>query len=134
MQVFFYGLFMDERLLAAKGIVPASVVPGVVDDFGLHIGARATLVRRPGSRSYGMLMDIPAEAVRRLYAEESVADYRPEPVTVELADGSRVAARCYNVPADLSGEPNRAYAQSLLELAAALEFPDPYLEEIRQRC
>ena len=72
--------------------------------------------------------------VRDLPDLKSVADYRPEPVTVELADGSRVTARCYNLPADLSGEPNRAYAQSLLELAAALEFPDSYLEEIRQRC
>lgn len=63
MKIFFYGLFMDESLLARKGIVPAEANPGFVEGFGLHIGERATLVRRPDSRAYGVMMDIaPGEA------------------------------------------------------------------------
>ena len=132
MRVFFYGLFMDERLLATKGITPADVKTGFVDGYRLRIGERATLVRRPDNRAYGAVMDIaPGEAVR-LYAEASVADYVPEAVVVELMDGSQLDATCYNLPGDTSTAADRQYAEALLELATRLGFPDSYLEEIRR--
>ncbi len=48
---------MDESLLATKGIRPSEVNLGFVDGYGLRIGERATLVRRPDSRAYGAMMD-----------------------------------------------------------------------------
>ncbi len=132
MRIFFYGLFMDEHLLATKGIESSGINPGFVDGYGLRIGERATLVRHPDSRAYGVVMDIAASEVTELYAEESVADYVPEPVVVELMDGTRVEATCYNLPDDKVAGANREYAESLLELAARLGFPDDYLDQIRQ--
>ena len=87
MRVFFYGLFMDEGLLATKGIEPSEVKIGFVDGYGLLIGERATLVRHPDSRAYGTMMNIASRQAAELYAEESVADYLPEPVIVELKTG-----------------------------------------------
>lgn len=131
MNVFFYGLFMDERLLATKGVKPADIKTACADGFGLHIGERATLVHRPGSRAWGVVMDItPAEAAG-LYAERSVADYVPETISVELLDGSRVEATCYNLPEERVTGTNRIYAEALLELASRLSFPDEYLQQIR---
>jgi len=132
MRVFFYGLFMDMRLLATKGIEPTEVNSGFVDGYGLRIGERATLVHCPDSRAYGVLMDISAGEATELYAEESVADYLPEPVVVELMDGTQVEATCYNLPSDKVTGANRDYAESLLEVATRLDFPDSYLEQIRQ--
>ena len=132
MRVFFYGLFMDVSLLATKGIVPSAAVRGFVDDFGLHIGERATLVRRPDSRAYGVLMDIAPGEVAELYAEKSVADYVPEPVLVELTDGTQVNATCYNLPGGKVTGANKEYAKALLEVATRLEFPDSYLDQMRQ--
>lgn len=132
MRVFFYGLFMDESLLATKGIAPSEVKPGFVDGYGLRIGERATLVRRPGSRAYGAMMDITPGEARQLYAEDSVADYLPEPVVVELMDGTKVEATCYNLPGDKVTGTNKEYAESLLKLATSLDFPDSYLNQIRQ--
>ena len=132
MRVFFYGLFMDESLLATKGIEPSDVNPGFVDGYALRICERATLVRRPESRAYGVMMDISAGEATELYAEESVADYLPEPVVVELMDGAQVEATCYNLPSDKVTGANNDYAESLLEVATRLEFPDSYLEQIRQ--
>ena len=132
MRVFFYGLFMDEQLLAAKGMVPAGARPGFVDGYGLRIGERATLIPDPRSRAYGVLMDITSEEATDLYAEESVADYVPESVIVELTDGERVEATCYNLPADRVTGANRQYAASLLQLATRLGFPDSYLDQIRR--
>jgi len=131
-RVFFYGLFMDETLLATKGIQPGAASPGAVDHYALRIGERATLVRCPESRAYGIVMDIAAVDVAKLYSEKSVADYTPEAVIVELADGTQVEATCYNLPPDKVSGTNKNYAESLLELATRLRFPDAYLEQIRQ--
>ena len=132
MRVFFYGLFMDESLLATKGIEPSKVNLGFVDGYGLRIGERATLVRRPDERAYGAMMDIATGEATELYAEASVADYVPEPVIVELMDGTQVEASCYNLPADKVAGTNKDYAESLLNVATRLDFPDSYLEQIRQ--
>ena len=118
-RVFFYGLFMDESLLATKGIEPSEVNLGFVDGYVLRIGERATLVRRQDGRAYGAMKD-------------SVADYLPEPVTVELMDGTKVEATCYNLPGDKVTGANKDYANSLLDVASRLGFPDSYLDQIRQ--
>jgi hypothetical protein len=132
MDIFFYGLFMDEALLAEKGIAPGNVAVGHVDGFALRIGERATLLRSPGSRAYGVMMTITRDEAQALYSERSVADYLPATVTVELLDGRRVAATCYNLPGDKVAGGNEAYAEALWELASRLDLPELYLDEIRQ--
>lgn len=123
---------MDVNLLATKGIVPADVILGFVDGYGLRIGERATLERRSDGRVYGAMMEISPSEATELYAEGSVADYLPEPVTVSLVDGTRVEATCYNLPPDKVIGANSNYAKSLLEAATRLGFPDSYLDQIRQ--
>lgn len=132
MNVFFYGLFMDEALLAKKGVSPTDAEVGYVDGFTLRIGERATLVRSAGSRSYGVMMIISPDEVNELYAESSVADYLPESVTVELADGKKAESTCYNLPVDKVTGANRVYAKALWEVANSLGLPKHYLAEIRQ--
>lgn len=132
MRVFFYGLFMDEILLKTKGIKPSEVSVGFVDGYGLLIGERATLIRRLDSRAYGAMMEIAPGEVKELYAEDSVADYLPEPVTVELMDGTQFEATCYNLPSDKVTGTNNHYADSLLDIAIRLGFPDSYLDQIRK--
>ena len=132
MNVFFYGLFMDEALLAGKGIRPTNGATGSVDGLALHIGERATLERSAGARTYGLVMTIDDTKVQELYTEESVADYVAETVVVELADGGKVQAVCYILPADKITGTNKGYAASLRELATRLGFPDAYLEQIRK--
>ncbi|MDJ0656557.1 MAG: gamma-glutamylcyclotransferase family protein [Xanthomonadales bacterium] len=130
--VFFYGLFMDESLLASKGFSLSGATVGYVDGFGLRIGRRATLVPETGNRAFGVVTEMAAEAVSALYAEESVSDYVAETVSVVLNDGHRKSAVCYNLPKDKLGGTNPEYARSLLALAIQLGFPDPYLQQIRK--
>ena len=132
MRVFFYGLFMDASLLAGKGIVSADVKPAFVDGYELRIGERATLAGRPGSRAYGVVMDIASDKVDELYAEKSVADYEPEILNVQLMDDTQVEATCYNLPGDKVQGFSKEYADALVILATRLQFPASYLEEIRQ--
>ena len=132
MNVFFYGLFMDEALLAEKGVTPAFAAVGHVAGFALRIGERATLLRSPGARAYGVVMTVSREEAQVLYSEPSVADYVPATVTVELLNGEKVAATCYNLPGDKVTGTNQAYAEALWALARRLGLPEHYLEEIRQ--
>lgn len=131
MNVFFYGLFMDESLLASKGIRPGRSEPGYVEGFRLHIGERATLLPAQDSRSYGVLMEIAADQAAALYSDRSVRDYVAEPVVVHLANDSQVAAVCYNLPATRLTGSNPQYAAALLALATRLGMPDGYLARIR---
>ena len=123
---------MDANLLASKGIRPSEMKLGFVDGYRLRIAERATLVRRPDSRAYGVMMDIAPGEAEELYAEASVADYLPEPVIVELMDGTEAAASCYILPGDKATGTNKEYAALLLEVATRLGFPDSYLDQIRQ--
>ena len=128
--VFFYGLFMDESRLAAKGIRPSRATVGYLDGYRLRIGRRATLVPDRDARAYGVLMALRAEDVRALYADESVADYVPESVTVTLPAGSLEPAVCYLLSEDDLEGTNPRYARDLRALADRLGFPDAYLEQI----
>lgn len=130
--IFFYGLFMDESLLASKGIHPTEPAIGYVDGFGLHIGQRATLLPEANSRAYGVLMKIDSEDAAALYSEQSVADYVAEPVVVKLPGGAQVSAVCYNLPAARLTGTNPEYATALLALATKLGLPDSYLGHIRK--
>ena len=136
-RVFFCGLFMDRDLLVQKGLRPGAVVVGFVEGFALRIGRRATLTRQPGRRAYGVVMALSETEAAALYAEESVADYRPEPVRVILGDengedGSVENAVCYILPDGPDAGTNTDYAAALLALAERLGLPESYREEIRR--
>ena len=130
--VFFYGLFMDEEILRAKGAHPANVRPASVAGFALRIGKRATLLSAPNARAYGILMELTHDEIEHLYAEASVRAYRPEAVIAEQSDGVRVAALCFNLVVPPSPEEaNSEYAGKLRDLAQRLSLPGDYVRSIK---
>ena len=131
-EVFFYGLFMDEALLRAKGLNPLNGRAASVEDFRLVVGRRATLVPRAGATVHGLLFSLTPAEVDALYSEDSVSAYRPEAVAAQLADGSLTPALCFNLPAPPSArERDPQYASRLRELAARLGLPPAYVSTIR---
>jgi len=131
--VFFYGLFMDESLLASLGVSPSKATVGYVDGYSLRIGRRATLVPDDTNRAYGVFMSLRTDDVRTLYSEKSVADYVSESVAVVLPDGTVESAVCYNLPKRKLEGANSEYANALLILAGRLGLPDDYLQQIREQ-
>jgi hypothetical protein len=124
---------MDAELLRGRGVTVLAQVRARLEDHRLVLGARATLVRAPGSAAYGMLMRLPADDLERLYAESSVASYRPEAVQVSLESGATVPALCYKLAAQLSARaPSAEYARQLLKLGVRLGLPEDYLAAIAQ--
>jgi hypothetical protein len=131
-EVFFYGLFMDEGLLREKGLSPLGRRLASVENFRLAVGERATLVPSAGAAAHGVLFSLTRAELDALYSEPSVSAYRPEAVCARLTDGTRVQALCFNLNAPpAQGEHNPSYAAKLRELAARLGLPADYVSSIR---
>jgi hypothetical protein len=129
--VFFYGLFMDEALLREKGLKPVNRGMASVENFSLVIGARATLVPCPGQTVHGVVFSLTHREVDELYAEASVNVYRPEAVLARLADGSVRPTLCFNLPVPPSREErNPQYVSKLREVASRLGLPQGYVSSI----
>jgi Gamma-glutamyl cyclotransferase, AIG2-like len=130
-EVFFYGLFMDQELLKGKGIQPIDVRLAAVSGLRLRIGARAALVSAPDAEVHGVLMKLTHAELDKLYSEPSVQAYRPEPVLAVASDGATVAALCYNLPEPPgSGERTPEYAAKLRALAQRIGLPNDYVSSI----
>jgi len=132
LDVFFYGLFMDQQLLDGKGVHPTDVRPAVVPGFELRIGARAALVPTPAGQVHGLLMKLSHGDIENLYSEPGLRAYRPEPVLALVRDGATVAALCYNLPEPPSAdERNVEYASQLRSLAQRVGLPSNYVASIQ---
>ena len=130
-EVFFYGLFMDEAVLREKGLSPSGRRTARVENFRLVIGERATLVPREGGEVHGVLFSLTPGEVDALYSEASVSAYRPEAVCAQLPDGTFVPALCFNLPTPPApSERNPQYASKLRALAARLGLPADYVSSI----
>jgi gamma-glutamyl AIG2-like cyclotransferase len=129
--VFFYGLFMDPEVLRGKGLDPVNVRPAHISGMRVRIGRRAALEESPGHSTYGFVMGLTHDEVERLYAEPTVAVYRPEAVIAQLANGTSIAALCYNLPEPpASDERNAEYAETLRTLAVRLGLPPGYCQSL----
>jgi gamma-glutamyl AIG2-like cyclotransferase len=130
--VFFYGLFMDEELLRAKGLKPESIELAAVNGLALRIGQRAALVPSPGTRVHGVVMSLTLPELDRLYSEPSVQAYKPQAVLAQLASGGTIAALCYNLAEPPAAtERNPEYAAKLRTLAERVGLPAAYVATLQ---
>lgn len=130
--IFFYGLFMDEALLREKGMNPSNRRIASVEHFCLVIGDRATLVRCANATVHGVVYSLTHNEVDALYSEAPVSGYRPEAVSAHLADGSIIPALCFNLPKPPArDERNAQYVSKLRELADRIGLPPSYVSSIQ---
>ena len=128
---FFYGLFMDPRVLKKSDIQSVNPRQAYAEGYGLVIGNRATLVSAPGQRSYGMLLSVTHVELNKLYSAAGLEEYRPEAITVNLMGVRTLPAMCYNLLSPPKpDEANPEYATMLREVLFRLEFPTEYIESI----
>lgn len=122
--IFFYGFFMDESVLRAKGVEPRLPRRAVVRDHQLRIGRRAMLCPQPSAEAYGMVYALTDVEIDSLYGEPGLEMYRPESVVATLEDGSSSVVTTYNLP-DTTGtdEPNLEYVAKLRVVLEHLGFP-----------
>jgi hypothetical protein len=129
--VFFYGLFMDEDLLRAKGFDPKGAELAFVDGLALRIGQRAALIATSGARVHGVVLSLTLAELGRLYSEQSVQAYQPQAVLARLADGALIPALCYNLSQPPAAtERNPEYAAKLRAVAKKVGLPGEYIASL----
>ena len=123
--IFFYGLFMDEGVLRAKGVEPRRGRKAVVSNYKLKIGQRAMLSPQPSAQAYGMVYALTDSEIELLYNEPGLDMYRPELIVATFEDGSSSELTTFNLPADTAdtGKPNLEYAAKLRLVLERLGFP-----------
>ena len=72
MEVFFYGLFMDQDILIKKGINPSNPRKGYLNNYTLKIGNRASLIQCKNEKAYGIVMEVNDEETKNSRLEKIV--------------------------------------------------------------
>jgi hypothetical protein len=128
---FFYGLFMDEAVLAENGVMGANPRLAYAEGFAVRIGNRATLVPSASDRAYGVVFSMTQDDLERLYGGPGLEAYRPEPITVRALEGDTLTAICYNLAEPPAPhERNAEYAARLRRVLHACGFPKHYIDGI----
>src|SRR5688572_19608651 len=102
---FFYGLYMDDAVLAGAGVKPRAPRKACAHGYALHIGQRATLVKAPSSIAWGVVYSLTPDDLAVLYGAPGLEVYRPEEIEVTLENRAIIPVRVYNLaqaPAPMS--------------------------------
>ena len=128
---FFYGLYMDETVLAKVGVKPRAARKARADGYALKIGNRATLVKTPGNVAWGMVYALTPDELAKLYGAPGLEVYRPEEIDVALENRAIITARVYNLPHQPApDERNPDYVEKLKAAMTRLGFPAEYIARI----
>jgi len=132
---FFYGSYMNRKVLAEVGLVPERLEPGRLDGYDIRIEPRANLVASERDCVYGALAQASHDELARLYAHAQDVlgeTYRPHPVLVVTQDGTWRPALCYIAPSMAPRPADPAYVERILGPARELGFPRWYLERLER--
>ena len=130
--VFFYGSFINLRVLAEVDLVPERVEIARLWGHDIRIEPPANLVRDDARCVYGILCDATHAELARLYGQEWVGTYLPEAVLVETAGGPLVPALCYIAPSTAVAPASGDYIDRIVDAARTHGFPAWYIERLER--
>jgi hypothetical protein len=133
---FFYGSFINLDVLRQAGYIPERFEVARLTGFDIRIQPLANLVRSDQHCVYGIVALATHEQLHRLYSQEWVGTYLPEPVLVETLDGKWRPAFCYVAPAPPPRPAGDDYIDRIVTPARQHGFPEWYiarLESFRPR-
>jgi hypothetical protein len=131
--VFFYGSYMNRRVLAEVGIVPDELEEARVAGFDIAIRPRANLVRAETAVVHGVLTRATHDELTRLYAhaKDQLGElYLPEAVLAESRTGAWRAALCYLCHDMAPRPPERAYVERIIDAACEAGLPPDYVARL----
>ena len=132
--VFFYGSYMNLRVLREVDLIPEKTEVARLSGYDLHIAPRANLIQSNEKSVYGVLTRATHQELDRLYTEHAHGVlgelYLPEAVLVETLDGRFQAAMTYICWTMTPRPPENDYVQRILTAAQDLKLPSWYLDRI----
>jgi hypothetical protein len=127
---FFYGSFINLDVLGQVGYTPDRFKVARLSGFDIRIEPLANLVRSDQHSVYGIVAPATHEELRRLYAQEWVGTYLPEPVVVETLDAKLRAAFCYIAPSPEPRPATNDYIDRIVTPARQHGFPEWYIARL----
>ena len=124
-EIFFYGLYMDDNILRERGIVSRNKRIGAIMGYRLRIGDNSTLMRDRDAVAYGIVCSLKHEEIHQLYVGCGLDHYVPEAVMVKIED-QYIPTLCYVLmDPPLEDETNEAYYQKLAPCMEQYGMPVP---------
>jgi hypothetical protein len=131
--VFFYGSYMNPRVLEEANLSPATFETAELDHFEIVVRPLANLVPADRGRVYGVLTFATHAELERLYAharEVLGGNYVPFPVVVRARRGALVPALCYMAPDLAPGPASNDYIDRIIDPAKRHGFPGAYIAHL----
>jgi len=123
--VFFYGLYMDEEILKAKGVTPRNKRIAIANNYKLRIGNMATLLREESTKAYGLVYSLTHEEIYALYEGSGLDAYVSESLLVEC-EGENIPVLCCNLLEEPSSDDqNEEYFTKLKVCMKKYNLPIP---------
>lgn len=131
--VFFYGSYMNRRVLAEVDLVPDELEPARVAGWEISVRPRANLVRAEMACVHGVLARATHEELTRLYTHSKDVlgeTYLPEAVLVETRAGAWRSALCYVCPDMAPRQAEADYVERIVDAARQHELPADYVARL----
>ena len=133
-QVFFYGSFMNLRVLEEAGIPKRPFAPAAIHGYELVIQPHANITEAGDGVVYGILANITHAELETLYSTHlgtiTTAHYLPEATLVSTRGGKIVPAMVYIAHDMTPALADNAYVDRILKPASDYGFPSWYQERI----
>lgn len=129
-RVFFYGSFINLKVLGEVGLRPERVETARLRNFEIRIRPLANLVPSPDDCVYGIVCDATPSELEGLYSQDWVGAYFPEAVLVESRDGKWEPALTYIAPGPKESPAADDYIDRILGPARDYSFPQWYLDKL----
>jgi hypothetical protein len=131
--VFFYGSYMNRRVLAEVGLEPEEDEVARVAGWDIVIRPRANLVHAETATVHGVLTRATHDELTRLYAHarDVLGElYLPEPVVAETRRGTWRPALCYVCPQMVPRPADAAYLERIIDAAVEHGLPAHYVSRL----
>jgi len=126
LDVFFYGLYMDEEILKSKDVNPRNKRAAIAPGYQLRVGKMATLLRDNNAQAFGMVYSLTHAEITALYEGSGLTAYVPESIVIQTKENQTISALCCNLlnpPSD--DEKNEAYLEKLTLCMEKYNLPAP---------
>lgn len=133
-QVFFYGSYMNTRVLAEVDLKPAKIEPARLLGFQIVIRPLANLKEDAEGVVFGVLADASHAELERLYAHARDVlggTYLPQAVITHTQDDRLVPALCYVAPEMPERPPAKDYVERIVAAARQFGFPATYIAKLQ---
>ena len=123
--VFFYGLYMDEEILLKKGVKIRNQRKAYVKDFVLRVGKMATLLRAEKKEAYGLVYELTHKEIDILYKDSGLIEYVGEAILLQVDNKSIAALVCNLLVPPFKDDKNEQYVEKLLLCMNKYKLPLP---------